>query len=215
MEFGFLTVLRDAQNEQTPSSADGFRRRPGWYWAGGGGGGEELGGGARTRRERPRSPQPVNTNGARARLMPTPPSHPPVTRLPRGGASAAQARPPPRLPPARGAHSPLPTPSRRARGLPQSCWGGRRAAGSPGGPEPPARLWYLPLGRGPSSRSLSSFPSRPLSPRRTLCSAHSGRGRGGGGARTLRVAPEIAGPLARAGHAAGLRPPPRAPRDRA
>lgn len=217
----------------------------------------ELGREPRTQRELPRSPQPVNTNRARARLRLTPHLPPRGDPPPPGGASAAQARAPPRpAPPSTGPQGPRPPPQPvplppRAAAVPL---GRAEGGGVSRGPSPhPPRVWYLPRvgvlpGGGPRGRRAgaarsggrvvrASCPGRSLTPsfpssarpslcaargparRRllatTLCSADSGRGRSGGRARTLRVAPEIARPLARAGHAAGLWPPPRAPRDRA
>ena len=122
----------------------------------------------------PRSPQPVNTNEVRAKLS-APPLRPAaptpqVTLLPRGGAFAAQARPLPRLPPARRGHGPLPTaslsPPRAAAVLLGRAEGRRQAGGSPGGlsaPSPvlaPTLLWVgvLPR-RGPSRWGAGAAPS--------------------------------------------------------
>ena len=125
---------------------------------------------SRTQREPPRSPQPVNTNEARARLSGPPPAPrpsaptPQVTLLPRGSAFAAQARPLPRLPPACRGHGPLPTASLSPPRAAAVLLG--RAGGTPGGlsaPSPvlvPTFLWVgvLPR-RGPSRWGAGAAPS--------------------------------------------------------
>lgn len=102
----------------------------------------------RTQRELPRSPQPVNTNRARARLRLTPHLPPRGDPPPPGGASAAQARAPPRpAPPSTGPQGPRPPPQPvplppRAAAVPL---GRAEGGGVSRGPSPhPPRVWYLP-----------------------------------------------------------------------
>lgn len=83
----------------------------------------------------PRSPPPVNTNKARARLMLKPPSHP-LAAAPPPPAAPLQPRLDPHPPKAQGGHSLLPTPLPALAGCrnPTGAGGGRRRLQCPRAP---------------------------------------------------------------------------------
>jgi hypothetical protein len=101
----------------------------------------------RAQGEQPGSPQPVNANGARARLMiPAPPPIPSHLRRRLCGQAPTPAGPRGSRPPP---HTAPPHPQ-----SPEACTvapGRSRAAGSPGAKRPlPGGVWYLLLGQSPS-----------------------------------------------------------------